>query len=86
MSLSVEIPPATRPSEAPAAVEPKWLGLGGVGSTESDIGQIVEIVRQLRQEGGPNLVEGADVGLAVSGGGWMGDDYAACFATLLVRT
>jgi acetyl-CoA acetyltransferase len=49
------------------------------------IAQVVELVRQLRNESGPNLVRDADLGMAVSGGGWMGEDYGACVATLLAR-
>jgi acetyl-CoA acetyltransferase len=50
------------------------------------LAQVVELVRQLRQEGGANLVPDAGLAMAISGGGWMGDDYAACVATLLSRT
>jgi acetyl-CoA acetyltransferase len=49
------------------------------------VAQIVELTRQLRADDDVNVVSDADVAVAISGGGWMGDDYAACFATLLVR-
>jgi acetyl-CoA acetyltransferase len=49
------------------------------------VAQIVELTRQLRAADDVNVVSDADVAVAISGGGWMGDDYAACFATLLVR-
>ncbi len=50
------------------------------------IAQMIELTRQLRGEtrSPATDVAHAKVGLAVSGGGWMGADYACCFATLLV--
>lgn len=74
-------------------------GLGGSAPVNTDggllsrghplgatgVAQIVELSRQLRAEDDINIVRGADLAVAISGGGWMGDDYAACFATLLVR-
>lgn len=50
------------------------------------IAQVAELVRQLRGGDGANLVAGAELAVAISGGGWMGDDYAACVATLLSRS
>ena len=49
------------------------------------VAQIVELTRQLRADDDVNIVSDAGVAVAISGGGWMGGDYAACFATLLVR-
>lgn len=74
-------------------------GLSGVAPVNTDGGllsrghplgatglaQVAELVRQLRGGTGLNLVPGAQLAMAISGGGWMGDDYAACVATLLSR-
>ena len=49
------------------------------------LAQLSELVRQLRGEAGGRQVEGARRALSVNSGGWMGDDYATAFATLLVR-
>jgi acetyl-CoA acetyltransferase len=88
-----------RPGTGARAVLDGRTGLGGSAPVNTDggllsrghplgatgVAQIVELTRQLRGESDINIVPGADVGVAISGGGWMGDDYAACFATLLVR-
>jgi acetyl-CoA acyltransferase len=47
--------------------------------------QIVEIADQLRGRCGARQVEGARVGLAQDGGGWIGDDTAATTLTILRR-
>jgi acetyl-CoA acetyltransferase len=46
------------------------------------LAQIVELAAQLRGLAGWQ-VEGARTGLAINAGGWIGDDYATCNATLL---
>lgn len=47
------------------------------------LAQLVELTSQLRHTAGGRQVENARVGVAVNGGGWMGDDYAAAVVTLL---
>jgi acetyl-CoA acetyltransferase len=88
-----------KPGKGAHAVLDGRTGLGGSAPVNTDggllsrghplgatgVAQIVELTRQLRAESDVIIVRDADVGVAISGGGWMGDDYAACFATLLVR-
>ncbi|MGD9529472.1 MAG: thiolase family protein [Pseudonocardia sp.] len=45
--------------------------------------QLVEITRQLRGEAGARQVEGARIGLAENGGGYLGPDPAAVVVTIL---
>jgi acetyl-CoA acetyltransferase len=47
------------------------------------LAQLSELVRQLRDEAGDRQISGARRALSVNSGGWMGDDYATAFATLL---
>lgn len=47
--------------------------------------QIVEIADQLRGRCGARQVEGARVGMAQNGGGWIDDDTAATTLTILTR-
>jgi len=47
--------------------------------------QIIELVEQLRGRAGKRQVEGAKVGLAQNGGGWLVDDTAATTLTILSR-
>lgn len=47
------------------------------------LAQIGELVRQLRGEAGLRQVAAGRRALSVNSGGWMGDDYATAFATLL---
>lgn len=54
-----------------------------VGAT--GIAQICELTWQLRGEAGPRQVEGAKVGLAQNGGGFLGNDAAAQAVHILVR-
>ncbi|GAY22226.1 thiolase family protein [Sphingobium fuliginis] len=61
---------------------------GGLLSKGHPIGatgaiQIVELVTQLRGEGGDRQVEGARFGLAENGGGFHGLEEAACVVTIL---
>jgi acetyl-CoA acetyltransferase len=70
--------------DAPANTDGGLLSRGHpLGAT--GIAQIVEISRQLRGEGEHDLVANAATGMAISGGGWMGDDYGTCVATLLSK-
>lgn len=54
-----------------------------IGAT--GVGQIVELVGQLRGECGPRQVEGAKVALAENGGGWLGGDSAVDCIHVLKR-
>ena len=54
-----------------------------IGAT--GVAQIVEIVEQLRGEAGKRQVEGARIGLAENGGGYIGTDAAAMTITILTR-
>ena len=54
-----------------------------VGAT--GLGQIYELVTQLRGEAGERQVEGARVGLAENGGGYLNDDNAVAAVTILQR-
>jgi len=47
--------------------------------------QIYELVQQLRGIAGPRQVEGARLGMAINGGGWLDGSYALAIATLLER-
>jgi acetyl-CoA acetyltransferase len=74
-------------------------GLGGSAPVNTDGGllsrghalgatglaQVAEMTVQLRGTAGARQVDGARTALAVNAGGWMGNDYAAAVATLLVR-
>lgn len=46
------------------------------------LAQVVELTAQLKGVAGWQ-VAGAHTALAINAGGWIGDDYATCFATLL---
>lgn len=54
-----------------------------IGAT--GIAQIVEIASQLRGETGTRQVEGARIGLAQNGGGWLDEDSAAMSVSILAR-
>lgn len=54
-----------------------------IGAT--GVGQLVELVGQLRGECGPRQVEGAKVALAENGGGWIGGDSAVDCIHVLTR-
>ncbi|MFW2454985.1 thiolase family protein [Methyloversatilis discipulorum] len=54
-----------------------------IGAT--GIAQIVELTEQLQGRSGPRQVEGARVGLAENGGGFVGDSVAALIVTILAR-
>lgn len=55
--------------------------LGATGTA-----QICELVMQLRGEAGDRQIEGARIGMAVNGGGWLDGSYALSIATILERT
>jgi acetyl-CoA acyltransferase len=64
---------------------------GGLLSKGHPIGatgtiQIHELVTQLRAEAGQRQVEGARMGLAENGGGFLGYEEAACVVTMLERS
>jgi acetyl-CoA acyltransferase len=46
-----------------------------IGAT--GLGQVFEVIQQLRGEAGPRQVEGADVALTQNGGGWLDGDNVA---------
>lgn len=48
------------------------------------VAQVVELCLQLRGQAEARQVDGARVGVALNCGGWMGDDYAAATATVLM--
>lgn len=50
------------------------------------LAQLAELGRQLRGDAGDRQVPHARHALSVNSGGWMGDDYAASVATLLVAS
>ncbi|MBT9497042.1 MAG: thiolase family protein [Zoogloea sp.] len=54
-----------------------------IGAT--GVAQIVELTEQLQGRSGPRQVEGARVGLAENGGGFVGDSVAALIVTILSR-
>lgn len=54
-----------------------------IGAT--GLGQVHELTRQLRGEAGANQVEGARVGIAENGGGFLGIEEAAACITVLAR-
>ncbi|WZH51246.1 MAG: thiolase family protein [Nocardioides alkalitolerans] len=67
-----------RPVNTDGGLMSRGHALGATG-----VAQVVELVRQLSGTAGPRQVPGARLGLASNSGGWMGEDYAACVATLL---
>jgi acetyl-CoA acetyltransferase len=54
-----------------------------IGAT--GLAQIFELTEQLRGRAGERQVEGAKVGLAENGGGFIGEDAAAITMTMLSR-
>lgn len=87
------------PGEAPKLLAEGETSLGGripintsggllskghpVGAT--GCAQIVELTEQLRGHAGERQVEGARIGLAENGGGYLGDDPAAVVVSILSR-
>lgn len=87
------------PGEGPAFLASGATSLGGrlpvntsgglvrkghpIGAT--GLGQIHELVQQLRGRAGPRQVENARIALAENGGGFIGDDAAAVAMTVLAR-
>ena len=61
-------------------VECKGHPIGATG-----LGQIYELVTQLRGEAGARQVTGARVAVAENGGGLIGVESAACCVTVLAR-
>jgi acetyl-CoA acetyltransferase len=47
--------------------------------------QVVELCHQMRGEAGRRQVEGARVGLAINGGGWLDSTYAVAVSTIVKR-
>jgi acetyl-CoA acetyltransferase len=64
---------------------------GGLMSRGHPIGatgcaQLVEVYTHLAGRAGERQVDGAWVGMAVNAGGWLNGAYAACVATIMVRS
>jgi acetyl-CoA acetyltransferase len=88
------------PGKAAAAVLDGRVGPGGDSPVNTDGGllsrghalgatglaQLVELTLQLRGEAGDRQIAGARTALSVNSGGWMGEDYAASVATLLLAS
>lgn len=68
------------PFNPSGGLESKGHPIGATG-----LGQIHELVMQLRGEAGPRQVEGARIALAENGGGLMGVEEAAVAVTILER-
>lgn len=69
--------------DAPVNTDGGLLSRGhALGAT--GLAQLAELGRQLRGEARERQVPGARHALSVNSGGWMGDDYAASVATVLV--
>ena len=47
--------------------------------------QVVELCHQMRGEAGRRQVDGASVGLAINGGGWLDGTYAVAVSTIVKR-
>ena len=67
-----------RPVNTDGGLMSRGHALGATG-----VAQLVELTRQLRGNATGRQVNGATSGLAVNAGGWMGNDYATCVATIL---
>ena len=68
------------PVNPSGGLESKGHPIGATG-----LGQIFELVGQLRQEAGPRQVEDARVAIAENGGGLWGIEEAACVVSILSR-
>ena len=68
------------PVNPSGGLECKGHPIGATG-----LGQIFELVTQLRGEAGPRQVERARVAVAENGGGLIGFESAACGVTVLAR-
>jgi acetyl-CoA acyltransferase len=66
------------PVNTSGGLESKGHPLGATG-----LGQIFEIVTQLREEAGPRQVEGARIGVAENGGGYQHGEEAVAVVTIL---
>lgn len=70
-----------RPVNTDGGLMSRGHALGATG-----VAQLVELTRQLRGDTGSRQVKGAATGLAVNAGGWMGNDYATCVASMVTHT
>ena len=68
------------PVNPSGGLESKGHPVGATG-----LGQIFELVQQLRQEAGPRQVEKARVAIAENGGGLWGVEEATCTVSILSR-
>ena len=69
------------PINPSGGLESKGHPIGATG-----LGQIFELVTQLRHEAGPRQVANARIALAENGGGFHGWEEAAACITILART
>jgi acetyl-CoA acetyltransferase len=67
-----------RPVNSSGGLLSKGHPVGATGAA-----QLVELVEQLRGDAGARQRQGAKAGLAENGGGFVGDDVAACAVTIL---
>ncbi|WP_218970551.1 thiolase family protein [Alkalihalobacterium alkalinitrilicum] len=70
----------SKPVNTSGGLEAKGHPVGATG-----IGQICELVFQLRGEAGPRQIKGAKVALAENAGGFLGRENAASAITILKR-
>ncbi len=68
------------PVNPSGGLESKGHPIGATG-----LGQVHELVTQLRGEAGPRQIQGARVAIAENGGGLQGIEEAACCMTVLAR-
>jgi acetyl-CoA acetyltransferase len=68
------------PVNPSGGLESKGHPIGATG-----LGQIFELVQQLRQEAGPRQVENAKVAIAENGGGLWGVEEATCAVSILSK-
>jgi acetyl-CoA acetyltransferase len=68
------------PVNPSGGLESKGHPIGATG-----LGQIFELVQQLRQEAGPSQVENAKIAIAENGGGLWGVEEATCTVSILSR-
>jgi acetyl-CoA acetyltransferase len=68
------------PVNPSGGLECKGHPIGATG-----LGQVYELVTQLRGEAGKRQVQGAKVAVAENGGGLIGVESAACCVTILAR-
>lgn len=71
-------PAGSHPVNTDGGLLSRGHALGATG-----LAQLGELVRQLRGDAGARQIAGSRRAMSVNSGGWMGDDYATAFATIL---